>query len=43
MALCHVTLLNFICGCKRRLKADVPLEGTYEDPEQACHKRRAAM
>jgi hypothetical protein len=25
------------------LKADVPLEGTYEDPEQACHKRRAAM
>jgi hypothetical protein len=42
MALCHLTLLNFIHGCKRRLKEGVPLEGTYEGSEQAYHKRRAA-
>jgi hypothetical protein len=42
MALCHLTLLNFIYGCKPRLQEGAPLEGTYEGKKQAYHKRRAA-
>jgi hypothetical protein len=42
MALCHLTLLNFIYGCKRRVKEDAPLERAYEGTERAYHIRTAA-